>query len=743
MKYFSASVLGIAASAILTTSVSAASGSALEHPNAYSATQTAQTPIDFSSNATGDVLFSADSLTHHKELGVIVASGNVEASYNGEVLMADQISYDQKNDSITAKGNITFLQKNGDVIFADFLEVSTDFARGAGKNIRLILSDDSRAAAAELVRTGNRDTVLKKVVYSPCKPCEEDPTRPLVWQLKAEEVRHDQKQQRFEYKDASLEFFGVPVFYTPYFAHPEPNKKRETGFLAPSYGNESDLGLFVSAPFYYNIAPEADATVTPTYYPKENQLLMAGEYRRNTANGSYELDGSGTYISSDNKEGGTKAGEEEFRGHIAGKGKFDLDETWRWGFDGTHVSDDTYLRRYNFDSSATALKNQLFIEGFRHKNYAAVTAYNYSDLTNGTGNTDAPSLLLDGRFNHMGTPSKTGAYWSFDSSILSIARSESHETFRLGSKLSWDLPYTAPSGEVYQLTASVLAAGYFTDGTSDPETAENFNGFSGRVIPQVSMEWRYPLARKHGSVTEVLEPIVGVYVAPNIGSNWKIPNEDSGDLQFDISSLFSANKYPGIDQVSGGTHFDYGVKWSAQGASGGSSHIYLGQSYRLRKDASVPVNSGLEENFSDVVGQAGISPNQFIDFLYRARFSQEDLAPIQSDAEISAGPESLRLGVDYRFIDSSADSGNYGDREEVSFSLNSKITQFWSGNAYATRRLSAPKGMQTLGGGLTYLDDCFQFDARFDRSYYRDRDIEPNDTIAFRLTFKNLGALGL
>lgn len=230
MKYFSASVLGIAASAILTTSVSAASGSALEHPNAYSATQTAQTPIDFSSNATGDVLFSADSLTHHKELGVIVASGNVEASYNGEVLMADQISYDQKNDSITAKGNITFLQKNGDVIFADFLEVSTDFARGAGKNIRLILSDDSRAAAAELVRTGNRDTVLKKVVYSPCKPCEEDPTRPLVWQLKAEEVRHDQKQQRFEYKDASLEFFGVPVFYTPISPIPNPTKNVKPAF---------------------------------------------------------------------------------------------------------------------------------------------------------------------------------------------------------------------------------------------------------------------------------------------------------------------------------------------------------------------------------------------------------------------------------------------------------------------------------------------------------------------------------
>jgi len=727
---------------ILASSANAVPAPVVDDAGPVTLAQAEDNSVHIGPGAPGDVLFSADSLTHHKDLGVIVASGNVEASYNGEVLLADHISYNQKEDTITAKGNITFLQKNGDVLFAEFLEVSTDFARGAGKNIRLVLSDESRAAAAELERVDGRHTILKRVVYSPCKTCEDDPTKPLIWQLKASEVRHDQKQQRYEYSDARLEFLGVPVFYTPYLTHPEPNKKRETGLLMPSYGNTSDLGLFVSAPFYYNIAPEADATITPTYYPQENQLLLAGEYRRNTQKGRFELDASGTYISRDNDRGGTTTnGEEEMRGHVSGKGLFDIDETWRWGFDGTYTSDDTYMRRYDYGTSETTLKNKIFVEGFRQRNYAIANAYNFKDLSD--DDADSPNLLLDGRFSHMGTPSSTGSYWSFDSSVLSVSRTDNHQTLRLDGKVGWQLPYTAPSGEVYHLSASILGAGYFTDGASNPEDGENFNGFTGKVFPQISMEWRYPLARKHGTVTEIIEPIAAVYVAPNVGNSWKIPNEDSGDLQFDISSLFNENRYPGIDRISGGTRVDYGLKWSAQGGSGGSSHVYLGQSYRLQKDDSLPKDSGLEDHFSDVVSQVGVSPNKFIDFLYRARFSKEDLAPIQSDVEISGGPESLRLGFDYNFIDSSADSGDYGDREEAGIRLNSQISRFWSFDAFAKRRFSAPSGMQNLGTKLTYLDECLQFDLTFDRGYYRDRDIQPNDTIAFRFVFKNLGTFGL
>jgi len=705
--------------------------------------QTEDNGVRIGSGLPGDVLFSADSLEHHKELGIIVASGNVEASYKGEVLLADHISYNSKEDTITAKGNITFMQRTGDVIFADFLEVSTDFAKGTGKNIRLILTDGSRAAAAELVRSDGRDTTLKKAVYSPCKPCEEDPTQPLMWQLKAEEVRHDQKQQRFEYKDARLEFLGVPVLYTPYLTHPAPDKKRETGFLMPSYGNKSDLGLFATAPFYYSISPEADATLTPTYFAQENQLLLAGEYRRNTKNGKFELEASGTYISEDNENGGTTTGGEETRGHISGKGKFDINDTWRWGFDGIYSSDDTYLRRYGFNHSTSSLKSKAYIEGFRGNNYAVANAYNFKDISGDGSDNSTPSLLLDGRFNHFGDPSKTGSFWSLDTSLLSITRTESYETVRVDGKVSWQLPYTAPSGEIYKLSASVLGAGYFTDGTYDPSTGENFNGVTGKVIPQASLEWRFPLARKHGTATEILEPIAAIYVAPNAGNSWEIPNEDSLDLQFDTSSLFSENRYPGIDKVSGGTHIDYGLKWSIQGSSGGSSHIFAGQSYRLQKDDSLPIDSGLENHFSDIVGEIGVSPNEFIDFLYRARFSQEDLSPIQGNVELAGGPASFRMNLNYNFIDSSADSGSFDDREEIGLSVKTKVSRFWSSQAFASRRLSNPSGMQTLGLSATYLDECLQFDAEFDRSYYQDRDIEPNDTIKFRLTLKNLGSFGI
>ena len=105
------------------------------------------------------------------------------------------------------------------------------------RDIRVLLSDRSRLAAASGLRTGGNTTVFKKGVFSPCELCRDDPTRAPLWQLKAVEIEHDQEEQVIRYRDAWMEIFGIPIFYTPYFEHPDPTVERKSGLLAPTVGS--------------------------------------------------------------------------------------------------------------------------------------------------------------------------------------------------------------------------------------------------------------------------------------------------------------------------------------------------------------------------------------------------------------------------------------------------------------------------------------------------------------------------
>jgi LPS-assembly protein len=297
------------------------------------------------------VIFKADQLRNEQKLGIVIATGNVEFSQGERTLLADVVTYNRREDTVTAKGNISLVEPTGEVIFADRVELTGDLRNGIIENMRVRLSDDARIAAAGGRRIGGEKTEFRKAVYSPCKLCEKDPSRAPIWQVKAFNVTHDQTSRDVVYKDAFLEFYGVPVMYTPYLSHPDPTFDRRTGFLIPTYGSDSDLGQFVSTPYYIDIAPNMDATITPTFTTGEG-IVGAAELRHRLKNTAYKLDGSLTYAAKD-------AGDDDTtRGHIRGNLLHEFDSTWRGGAEVFISTDDTYLRRYGIKSTDT-LENQI------------------------------------------------------------------------------------------------------------------------------------------------------------------------------------------------------------------------------------------------------------------------------------------------------------------------------------------------------------------------------------------------
>ncbi|MBT3905187.1 MAG: LPS-assembly protein LptD [Rhodospirillaceae bacterium] len=682
------------------------------------------------------VSFSADQMTFDRKNQIITATGKVEVSQEGRLMYADDISYDQKADVLTATGNVSILEPNGDVIFAKRLEVTGDMKDGIIEDIGLILADKSRFAATGARRSNANILEMRNAVYSPCNLCEEDPTAPPFWQLRAVRIIHDKSKQRIEYRDATLEIFGVPVAYTPYFAHPDPTVKRRSGLLIPKIGNSSDLGTTLQTPYYFALNKRSDLTVTPIITTKERAIL-ALEYREFLKNGRIDFRGSLTY-NLDN----------EWRGHMGTKGRFDIDQTWRWGFDVNRSIDGTYIRRYGFESDRTALSSgspdslvtHLFTEGFRGRNYISANAYAFQGLEQGDKFSTTPLVapLID--YNHVGQPDRLGGRTVLDVNLLALTRTGSNDTRRLSIRGGWEVPFFTSFGDAFKLSAKMLGDFYNVGQLPRSDAPEDFTGFSGRLLPELTLSWRHPFVRQQGSGHQVIEPIASVVLSPYGGNTGKIPNEDSVDFEFDDTNLFRSSRFSGLDRVESGPRINYGLKWDIYGRDGGSTGFLIGQSYRVRRDNTFAALSGLEDHFSDIVARVQVKPIKLVDLTYRTRISKENLSPARNEIEFTFGAPLFRVGANYLFLDRQEDD-EFSSREEISMNISSQLNRNWRTSASAVRDLAGGGQMRAANLNVSYENECCLIATNLSRTFFEDRDLTPTDSITFRVTLKTLGAV--
>jgi LPS-assembly protein len=148
------------------------------------------------------ILLEAPEINYDSHNGIVTASGGVEVSTGGRIMRADKITYNQNTRIVTAEGHVSITEPDGDVAFADNVELSDDLRDGVIQQLSIRLKDDSKLAAAEGRRTAGTVTELRNAVFSPCKVCKEDPD-PL-WQIKAARILHDKAAQTISYEDATF-----------------------------------------------------------------------------------------------------------------------------------------------------------------------------------------------------------------------------------------------------------------------------------------------------------------------------------------------------------------------------------------------------------------------------------------------------------------------------------------------------------------------------------------------------------
>ena len=222
----------------------------------------------------------------------VVAVGNVQIYYKGSTVQADKIIYDQRTKHLQAEGNVRLTSPEGVITYGDLIDLSDDLRNGFIDSLRLETAEQTRFAAARATRTEGNYTVLESGVYTACEPCRTDPRKPPLWQVKAARIIHDQTEKMIYFEDARIEFFGVPLAYSPYLAAPDPTVKRKSGFLMPLITTNSIYGVGVETPYYLALAPSYDMTSSPRVMSKQGPLLQA-EWRQRLEDGSYTIRGAG------------------------------------------------------------------------------------------------------------------------------------------------------------------------------------------------------------------------------------------------------------------------------------------------------------------------------------------------------------------------------------------------------------------------------------------------------------------
>ncbi len=683
--------------------------------------------------------FAADDLSYDNNEQTVIAKGNVTVMRDGYTLSANEIRYDRATGVIEARGQVSVRDAKGGVVRAERMQLTESLRNAVVDNIQLVLADGSRLAALRGERNDG-STSVERAVYSPCIVCTETGEERPLWRLKAVKVELNEAKKRIYFDSASLDFLNVPVAYIPFLSIPSPEVNRATGFLVPQIKQARELGFAIAAPYFINLAPYRDLTISPSIFTGERPALSA-EYRERIRLGPMRIGGTLTYtpqLDDDNQ----KTGSNVFRGYVYADGRLTHNEHWRSSFDLRVTTDDTFLRHYEISNDDT-LRGHYTLERFGENSYFSTEVWGFQTLRDGRDQGVVPLALPLINFWWRSQPWIAGGRWTLTANSASIIRTKGADTWRTSLAAQYDLPYINNMGLVLKGTGYARSDIYYQNDALEQDTAGNFysgkDGFEARGVGALAGEVRWPLGRPGFGGYQTLEPIVQIVAASRDTRLNEIANEDSRAIDLDESNLFSLNRFTGFDRWDGGLRVTYGVRYSVDRPGLGFS-TEIGQSYRFNSQAAIfPEGTGLSRQLSDIVGRTSLRIGDTIDVVHRFRLDKTSLAIRRNEIDAIFGPKSWQVSLGYSNLNRDIAIEDLEDREEIRAAARVKLSRYWSlvgssiydvGNNFSPIRNSI---------GAIYEDECFTFGLTWRKNYTEDRDFRRGSTVLFNIALKTLG----
>ena len=408
-------------------------------------------------------------------------------------------------------------------------------------------------------RGENRYTILENGTFTSCLPGSN------TWSVVGSEVIHDREEQVAEIWNARFKLGPVPIFYSPYLQLPVGDKRR-SGFLIPNAKYSTNNYFEFYLPYYWNIAPNMDATITPHYIHKRGNIMWENEFRylSQAGAGVMELD----YLPSDNvyrdDSVNNPSGDNRHRWLYYWQHSGVMDQVWRFNVNYTKVSDSTYFNDFDskYGSSTDGYATQIFSAGYAVQNFnATVSTKQFQVFSNQTRSTYAAEPQLDVNWyqNDVGP---------FDTRVYAQAvhfvntNDDMPEATRVHIEPTINLPWSNNWASLD--TEAKLMATHYQQENTDYYNANNENQLKdsvNRTLPQFKMDGKLIFERDMNlasGYTQTLEPRMQyLYVPYRDQSN--IQNYDSSFLQSDYSGLFRDRTYGGLDRIASANQLTTGV----------------------------------------------------------------------------------------------------------------------------------------------------------------------------------------
>ena len=681
---------------------------------------------------------------------VIIFKGDVIVVQGNEVLTAEEMHYHKAEDKYYAKGNIAILKEDGSVYFADILNLDRFLYKGRALNFKGRLTENGLISASEVEIFSKTKMQMGNVVFSTCRICENNlfPNIPL-WQIRAKEALIDRDKESITYKHARLEAFGTPIAYTPYIVTPTPGAKRKSGFLSPNFAWTNDFGYSIRTPYYWNIAPNMDATTSVRLFTKD-QPLLEGNFRHLTDHGEYLLEGSMINTKKVLKDGTVVENSKQVRGHINFESLFTLENTMFDSYIGLNLmrvydKSKTYLKKYKI-SQEDILTTNGFVRNFWDNNYLFLDTLYFQNLNTAYTDADwktAPRIVpwLRGYFDKDLEYNNSKIY--FDIDALNLHRNTGLKYQRLSSTVGYKVPFVLPYGQLLQIGGSLRGDYYqvHQSNNSKKVTGDKPVGSTTIAYPQFDIEWRLPLINHTNFGTITLEPIANLIIARDHKPSHIIPNEDSQFFEISALNLVSNNRYLGHDRLETGSRLNYGLRGNLKSKYIENLGFTAGEVINFKKHENYGKASGLMEKRSDYVSKVYLQPIKEVYLVHKLRLDNKDLSVMRNEVYTSLNLPEWNMSINYMEVGKKIltynNQHNKIYRKDITSTASYNIYNDWWLGGYVKRKLGGkiPGASKKISEGvnLNYLGDCLQTFFIVERDHTKLNDLKPSTTYALNV----------
>ncbi|MFG0517547.1 LPS assembly protein LptD [Kluyvera intermedia] len=495
-----------------------------------------------------------------------VFKGNVDINQGNSRLQADEVQLHQKQPegqavpvrTVDALGNVHYDDNQvilkGPKAWSNLNTKDTNVWDG---NYQMVGRQGRGDADVMKQRGENRYTILENGTFTSCLPGSN------TWSVVGSEVIHDREEQVAEIWNARFKLGPVPVFYSPYLQLPVGDKRR-SGFLIPNAKYGSSNYFEFSLPYYWNIAPNMDATLTPHYMDKRGGVMWENEFRylSTLGQGLFELD----YLPSDDVYEHDNPNDDNSRRWLFyWRHSGIVDQVWRFNVDYTKVSDPDYFNDFDskYGSSTDGYATQKLSVGYAVENFdATVSTKQFQVFDRANSNSYAAEPQLDMNFyqNDVG-PFDTRVYGQAVKFVNT--NGSSPEATRLHLEPTISLPLGNRWGSI--TTEAKLLATHYNQTNIDKYNASNpdaqLSSSVNRTMPQFKIDGKMVFERDvelTPGYTQTLEPRVQYLYVPYRDQS-DIMAYDSTFLQSDYSGLFRDRSYSGLDRIASANQITTGV----------------------------------------------------------------------------------------------------------------------------------------------------------------------------------------